>query len=193
MYLLVCDWTFNSGGDTPRCINPRIHLSQALIHFKKPDTFLSLRAVGVGVPTPCTFYKYLVTCGWISAASSTRASSACPLPTDRQQMWRGSRESPTSGLVLPPRLPCLIYRRSLSGKYRESPPWLRHCDTSRKVAGSIPDGVIGIFHWHNPSGRTMALGLTQPLTEMSTRGISWGVKAVGAQGWQPYHLHVLTA
>jgi hypothetical protein len=28
---------------------------------------------------------------------------------------------------------------------------LRHCATSRKVAGSIPDGVIGIFH---PSGRT---------------------------------------
>ena len=35
---------------------------------------------------------------------------------------------------------------------------------SRKVAGSIPDGVIGIFHWHNPSGRTVALGSTQPLT-----------------------------
>ena len=30
------------------------------------------------------------------------------------------------------------------------------------------------FSWHNPSGRTMALGLTQPLTEMSTRNISWG-------------------
>jgi hypothetical protein len=28
---------------------------------------------------------------------------------------------------------------------------------------------------HNPSGRTMALGLTQPLTEMCTRNISWGV------------------
>jgi len=28
--------------------------------------------------------------------------------------------------------------------------WLRHCATSREVAGSIPDGVIGIFHWHNP-------------------------------------------
>jgi hypothetical protein len=26
--------------------------------------------------------------------------------------------------------------------------------TSRKVAGSIPDGVIAIFPWHNPSGRT---------------------------------------
>jgi hypothetical protein len=24
--------------------------------------------------------------------------------------------------------------------------------TSRKVAGSITDGVIGIFHWHKPSG-----------------------------------------
>ena len=48
------------------------------------------------------------------------------------------------------------------------------CATSQKVAGSIPDGVIGIFHWHNPSGRTMALGSTQPLTEMSTGNISWG-------------------
>ena len=47
--------------------------------------------------------------------------------------------------------------------------WLRHCATSRKVAGSIPDGVIGIFHWHNPSCRTMVLGSTQHLTEMSTR------------------------
>ena len=33
---------------------------------------------------------------------------------------------------------------------------------------------------HNPSGRTMTLGLTLPLTEMSTRNISWGVKAAGA-------------
>jgi hypothetical protein len=47
-------------------------------------------------------------------------------------------------------------------------------------AGSIPDDVIGIFHWHNPSGRTVALGSTQPATEMSTRNISWGVKAAGA-------------
>jgi len=28
---------------------------------------------------------------------------------------------------------------------------LRHCATSRKVAGSFPNGVIGIFHWHNLS------------------------------------------
>jgi hypothetical protein len=42
-----------------------------------------------------------------------------------------------------------------------------------------------IFHWHNPVGRTMALESTQPLTEMSTRNISWGVNAARACGWQP--------
>jgi len=46
--------------------------------------------------------------------------------------------------------------------------------TSRKVAGSFPDGVNGIFHWNNSSGRAMTLGSIQPLTEMSTRNISWG-------------------
>jgi hypothetical protein len=35
--------------------------------------------------------------------------------------------------------------------------WLRHCATNREVTVSIPDGVIGICHWRNPSGRTMAL------------------------------------
>ena len=33
--------------------------------------------------------------------------------------------------------------------------WLRHCATSRKVAGST-----GMFHWHNPPGRTVALAST---------------------------------
>jgi hypothetical protein len=49
--------------------------------------------------------------------------------------------------------------------------WLRHCATSRKVASSITDSVTGIFHWHNPSGRTMALGLTLPLTEIEYLGV----------------------
>ena len=48
--------------------------------------------------------------------------------------------------------------------------------------------VIEIFHLHNSSDRSMTLGLTQPLTEMGTRNISWAVKAAGAYGWQPYHL-----
>ena len=58
--------------------------------------------------------------------------------------------------------------------------WLRHRATSRKVASSIPDGVIRIFHWYNPSGYSTALGSTQPPTEMNTSCLSWGVKAAGA-------------
>jgi len=65
-----------------------------------------------------------------------------------------------------------------------------YCATIRKVADSIPNGVIVIFHWYNPSGRTMALGSTQPPTEMSNRNISCGVKAAGGYVWQPYHFQV---
>jgi hypothetical protein len=36
----------------------------------------------------------------------------------------------------------------------------------------------------------MVLVSTQPLTKMSNGYISRGVKAAGAYGWQPYHLHV---
>jgi len=64
----------------------------------------------------------------------------------------------------------------LSGTLHEDPC----CATNRKIAGSIPGGVIGIFHLHNPSDRTMGLGSTQPLTEMSTMSISWGVITAGA-------------
>jgi hypothetical protein len=49
-----------------------------------------------------------------------------------------------------------------------------HCAANWKVAGSIYDDVTGIFHLHNLSGYTTFLGLTQPLTEMSTRNNSWG-------------------
>jgi len=37
--------------------------------------------------------------------------------------------------------------------------WLKHCATNREVVGSIPNGVVGIFHWHNLSGLTVALGV----------------------------------
>jgi len=52
--------------------------------------------------------------------------------------------------------------------------WLRHWGINRNVGSSVPDVVTATFHWHNPTDRTMALGSTQPLTEMSTRSISWG-------------------
>jgi hypothetical protein len=40
-------------------------------------------------------------------------------------------------------LPCFVVGPQWSS-------WLRHCATNRKGAGSIPDGVTGIFHWHKP-------------------------------------------
>ena len=43
--------------------------------------------------------------------------------------------------------------------------WLRHCTSSWKVAVSIPDEG----HLINPSGRTLALWSTPPVTETSTR------------------------
>jgi hypothetical protein len=52
--------------------------------------------------------------------------------------------------------------------------WLRYCATNQKVAGSILDCVMEFFIDINPSDRTVALGWTQPLTEMSTGSISWG-------------------
>jgi hypothetical protein len=51
--------------------------------------------------------------------------------------------------------------------------WLRHYATSRKVAGSSPDEV-DFFNLPNPSSRTVALGSTQPLTEMNTRNLPGG-------------------
>ena len=62
--------------------------------------------------------------------------------------------------------------------------------TSRKVAVSIPWYITEISNWLNPSGRTLALGWIQPLTETNTRGVSWGAKMAGVYSWQPYHLHV---
>jgi hypothetical protein len=58
--------------------------------------------------------------------------------------------------------------------------WLRNCTTSQKVTDLFPSGVFGIFHWHNTSGCPMALGSTEPLTEISTRKIFWRVKATSA-------------
>jgi hypothetical protein len=60
------------------------------------------------------------------------------------------------------------------GKENISVPWLRHYVTSQKVADSIPDEVIRFFSLPDFSSCTMALGLTQSVTEMSTRNLPGG-------------------
>ena len=72
--------------------------------------------------------------------------------------------------------------------------WFRHCATSRKVAGSIPDGVNGICHWqsfrpHYGTGVDSASDRNEYQEYFLGGG---GVKAAGAWGCQPYHLHVPT-
>ena len=63
--------------------------------------------------------------------------------------------------------------------------WLGNCATRRKVAGLIFDGVTGNFHWHNPSGRTVAMGKTRPLN--GSEKYFLGVKAAGGYS---HNLHV---
>ena len=41
---------------------------------------------------------------------------------------------------------CLFQRQYVMVRGTAVVQWLRCCATNRKVAGSIPDGVIGIFH-----------------------------------------------
>jgi hypothetical protein len=52
---------------------------------------------------------------------------------------------------------------------------LRHYATSRKVAGSTPDEV-DFFNLPDPFSRTVALGSTRPLTEMSARNLPGGLE-----------------
>ena len=56
-----------------------------------------------------------------------------------------------------------------------------YCTITRHTVGQLDEALRyklegrGFnYHLYNPSGRTMALGLTQPLTEMSTTNISFG-------------------
>ena len=59
--------------------------------------------------------------------------------------------------------------------------WLRCWVTNQKVSGSIPDGVIGIFHWHNPSNRThYSPGVDSASNRNEYQEYFLGVKAAGA-------------
>jgi hypothetical protein len=50
---------------------------------------------------------------------------------------------------------------------------------ARRMQIQLPMGSLR-FSIENPSSHTVALGSTQPLTEISTRNISCGVKAASA-------------
>jgi hypothetical protein len=66
------------------------------------------------------------------------------------------------------------YDAKIQYYYIERGHALRHYATSRRVAGSIPDEVTGFFNSPNSFRRTMALGSTQVLTEITTWNLTGG-------------------
>jgi hypothetical protein len=78
--------------------------------------------------------------------------------------------------VEPLRQRTLAYRFTALATVHVYRSWFRHYATSWMVAGASP-AWGGLFsNWSNPSNRTMTLGLTQRLTEMSTRNLPGGKK-----------------
>jgi hypothetical protein len=57
---------------------------------------------------------------------------------------------------------------------------LRHCATNRKVAGSIPDGVTGVFHWQSFQLRYDP-GVDSACNRNYYQEYFLGVKAAGAR------------
>ena len=144
-------------GNVHACFNTRFHCITAIQMYWKYRALYHKAKVKQSVCRPGQALR--VPGGWGSLIS-----------------WQSAHEG--GKVVSPTHRPPLHPR-----KYSSYSFVMGHCATSRKVAGSIPDDVTGIFPWHNPSGRNVALGSTQTLTEMSTGNTSWGVKAAGVLGW----------
>jgi hypothetical protein len=51
--------------------------------------------------------------------------------------------------------PCCVLPYFHKGSYKPYLIYLGHYATSREVADSVPDEIIGFFSWPNPSSRTM--------------------------------------
>jgi hypothetical protein len=75
------------------------------------------------------------------------------------------------------------YHCTWEGEVAQSVEALRYKSGGR---GFDSRWLFGIFHWHNPSDRTVARD------RLGTRNTSWGAKAAGALGWQPYQVHAPT-
>ena len=107
---------------------------------------------------------------FLKGPAKVREALMSPMTTNVQiwhTRWRKSSIEGCFYLILC----CTLFKRGTRGG-----SCLRHCTSSRKVAGSFSNGVIEDFHWRISSALTLFLGTTQPLTKVSTRGIFWGLK-----------------
>jgi hypothetical protein len=58
--------------------------------------------------------------------------------------------------------------------------WLRYCAAYQKVAGSIPDDVIGIFHWRKSFWWHYGTGIDLASNRSEYQKYFLGVNAAGA-------------
>jgi hypothetical protein len=114
----------------------------------------------------CVKETYTVTCRRIQGTEYNRIyrglTLVCVLAPQLYGL-QGTLTSFTTDVVT-----CRILRFVFIGCFR-------HYATSRKVAGYILDEVISILNSFQSSSRTVVLGFTQHLTEVSTSNLS-GVK-----------------
>jgi hypothetical protein len=78
----------------------------------------------------------------------------------------------------------MVYYRSPSIHHTENAPneivdhdaiyYILNANVSLEVTDSILNGFSGVFNLLNPSSRSLTLGSTQSLTEISTRYLPWG-------------------
>jgi hypothetical protein len=130
-------------------------------------------ASSAGRPLPPGGYLVLISVrGWVDPKAIVRLEGLGKL---KNPMTSSGIKPATSWLVayVPIKSKHFVYACYMLGGTRQR-SWLRQYATRRKVAGSIPDEVIGFFNSLNPSSHIMAPGSTQPLTEMSTRNLPGG-------------------
>jgi len=103
---------------------------------------------------------------WLSSLVCNFMISKSPSPSGALLSWLSSK-------WLSPSVPLKFCHHDYKTGGTRWRIWLKHCAISRKVAGSIPDGVIGIFHRLKPCGCNMSVVSTQTETEMRNWVVSW--------------------
>jgi len=159
-----------------------------------PHTYVTSGRVTWTVPTVSS------ACGWAWATSKILLFPRTNFKS-RNLLTKSTFRASQFGLIIHPNCRSniqVIRKETIDGPvfsdtdpYWEGPGfnsrsqlWLSWLSSRRHAVvgrGFDYQSVIGVFHWHNPSGRTMAMGSTQLLAEMSTGNISCGEGGKGGR------------
>jgi hypothetical protein len=120
-----------------------------LLFFKVPR----LRLFSLTVRTVCS-WRWVCSMGemilaGINLSTQRKTRSSATLSTAYLTWtWSGSNQG-RRGVIRPlaARTRAPLLKTKFNVTIFDDFSLLRHCATSQNIAGSIPDGVIGIFHW----------------------------------------------